>query len=275
MTDAPSADSRSTTPLEVDGQLWFKRDGKAYLGGKRIELLEQVEATGSINRAAKAVQLSYKGAWNAIEAMNNLSEQPLVISAAGGRHGGGTRLTEFGRQMVHTWRRMQVEYERFLAEVARGVSHLDDVDHLLKAIAMKTSARNQLRGEVVAIDKGAVNSNVTLALGEGLRIVANITNASAEELQLAPGTSAIALIKASFVLLSPGSDANVSVRNRLPGTISEIKLGAVNSQVTLRLSANRTLTAIITNDSVEELQLATGQACTALVKASHIILAVD
>ncbi|MCE8020724.1 TOBE domain-containing protein [Halomonas sp. MCCC 1A11036] len=274
MTDFHPTDC-SKAPLEIDGQLWFKRDGKAYLGGKRIELLEQIEVTGSINRAAKAVQLSYKGAWNAIEAMNNLSERPLVVRETGGRHGGGTRLTEFGRQMVYTWRRMQAEYERFLGEIARGTPNFDEIDHLLRAIAMKTSARNQLRGEVIAIDKGAVNSNVTLDLDEGLKVVANITNDSVDELQLAPGRTAIALIKASFVLLSPGPVARTSARNRLSGTISDIKPGAVNSQVKLQLSANRTLTAIVTNDSVEELQLATGQECTALIKASHIIIAVD
>ena len=105
-------------PLRIDGQLWFNRGEKGYLGGKRIDLLEQIEATGSISRAAKAIKLSYKAAWDAVDAMNNLSERPLVICSAGGAQGGGTRLTDFGREMLHVWRRMQAEYERFLAQVA-------------------------------------------------------------------------------------------------------------------------------------------------------------
>ena len=71
-------------PLRIDGQLWFNRGEKGYLGGKRIDLLEQIEATGSISRAAKAIKLSYKAAWDAVDAMNNLSERPLVVCSAGG-----------------------------------------------------------------------------------------------------------------------------------------------------------------------------------------------
>ena len=103
---------RSGPTLRIDGQLWFNRGEKGYLG-KRIDLLEQIEATGSISRAAKAIKLSYKAAWDAVDAMNNLSERPLVICSAGGAQGGGTRLTDFGREMLHVWRRMQAEYERF------------------------------------------------------------------------------------------------------------------------------------------------------------------
>jgi len=115
-------------PLRIDGQLWFNRGEKGYLGGKRIDLLEQIEATGSISRAAKAIKLSYKAAWDAVDAMNNLSERPLVVCSAGGAQGGGTRLTDFGREMLHVWRRMQVEYERFLAQLAEGIEGLDDID---------------------------------------------------------------------------------------------------------------------------------------------------
>ena len=71
------------------------RDG-FFAGESRIRLLEAVQAQGSITRAAKALPMSYKAAWDAIDAMNNLSEQALVARVAGGRQGGGTRLTEAG-----------------------------------------------------------------------------------------------------------------------------------------------------------------------------------
>ncbi len=262
-------------PLRIDGQLWFNRGEKGYLGGKRIDLLEQIEATGSISRAAKAIKLSYKAAWDAVDAMNNLSERPLVICSAGGAQGGGTRLTDFGREMLHVWRRMQAEYERFLARVAEGIEGFDDIDRLLRAIAMKTSARNQFRGRITAVDKGAVNGSVRLDIGAGLCISATLTNDSIDELQLAPSNTAMALIKASFVLLSPDPDVKISARNRLTGTISALMPGAVNCEVKLLLPGNRTLSAVITNESAEELGLALGQPCTALIKASHVIIAVD
>ena len=269
------SDPQTPGPLRVDGQLWFNRGEKGYLGGKRIELLEQIEATGSISRAAKQIKLSYKAAWDAVDAMNNLSERPLVVCSAGGAQGGGTRLTDFGREMLHVWRRMQTEYERFLAHVAQGIEQFDDIDRLLRAIAMKTSARNQFRGRISQVEKGAVNGILTLDLGDGLNIVATLTNDSIDELQLAPGKTAMALIKASFVLLSPDPQVKISARNRLTGTICALIPGAVNCEVKLLLPGGRTLSAVVTLDSVSELGLATGQPCTALIKASHVIIAID
>ncbi|MGM3387155.1 TOBE domain-containing protein [Stutzerimonas stutzeri] len=262
-------------PLRIDGRLWFNRGEKGYLGGKRIELLEQIEATGSISQAAKAANLSYKAAWDAVDAMNNLSERPLVKRAAGGAGGGGTRLTDFGREMLHVWRRMQQEYERFLAQVSQGIEGFDDIDKLLKAIAMKTSARNQFRGRITRVEKGAVNGSLQLDIGDGQTITATLTHDSIDELQLAVGKTAIALIKASLVLLTPDPDTRISARNRLTGTISALVPGAVDCDVKLSLPGNRTLGAVITNESAEALGLAVGQPCTALIKASHVIIAVD
>ncbi len=261
--------------LRIDGQLWFNRGAKGYLGGKRIELLEQIGASGSITRAAKTVGLSYKAAWDAVDTMNNLSERPLVTRAAGGAKGGGTQLTDFGREMLHVWRRMQHEYERFLTQVAQGIDGFDDIDRLLRAIAMKTSARNQFRGRILRVDKGAVNGSLSLDIGEGQTITATLTNDSIDELQLEAGRPALALIKASFVLLSPDPAIRISARNRLTGTIAGLTPGAVNCDVKLQLPGNRTLGAVITNESAAELELAIGQPCTALIKASHVIIAVD
>jgi molybdate transport system regulatory protein len=268
----------STSRIQVDGQLWFNGDSKGYLGGKRIDLLEQIDRTGSITKAARAAGLSYKAAWDALDAVNNLSEKPLVVRAVGGQGGGGTLLTPFGRQIVHTWRRMQTEYERFLAHLAEGIDasyDFDDVNNLLRAIAMKTSARNQLRGTVSRVEKGAVNADVILDLGNGQEIFANITNDAVDELALAPGSRAIAIIKASFVILSPDADVRISARNRLRGTIVKLVPGAVNAELKLELPGGKILTAVVTRESVDEFGFAVGQPCTALVKASHVIIAVE
>ena len=196
-----------------------------------------------------------------------------MVCSAGARQGGGTRLTDFGREMLHVWRRMQVEYERFLAQLAEGIEGFDDIDRLLRAIAMKTSARNQFRGRITAVSKGAVNGSLSLDIGAGQTITATLTNDSIDELQLAPGKTAIALIKARCCC--PRSGVKISAQSRLTGTISALLPGAVNSEVKLALPGERTLGAVITNESAEELGLAVGQPCTALIKASHVIIAVD
>src|ERR1700683_398772 len=104
---------------------------------------------------------------------------------------------------------------------------------------MKTSARNQFHGTVHTVRKGAINADVILDLGDGVELRANITNEAVEELSLKPGREAVALIKASMVLLSPDQDIRISARNRLDGTVSAIIRGSVNCEVKLRLGAGR------------------------------------
>ena len=89
---------------EIEGQLWFKLQGQPFLGSARIQLLEQIVATGSISAAARVIGMSYKAAWDAIDAMNNLTDQPLLKRQAGGRHGGGTQLTAHGEQVIAQYR---------------------------------------------------------------------------------------------------------------------------------------------------------------------------
>ena len=112
---------------------------------------------------------------------------------------------------------------------------------------MKTSARNALRGVIASVTQGAVNSEVVLAVAPGVEIVAIITRHSVEDLGLAPGRAAIALIKASSIILAAADGAmSTSARNRLVGVIARIEDGAVNSEVTLDLEAGKAITATIT-----------------------------
>ena len=109
------------TSTEVDGRFWLNIDGESFAGSGRIQLLEQVALTGSISAAARAMQMSYKAAWDAIDAMNNLAAQPLVLRQAGGAHGGGTVLTPYGMQVVDQFRQAEAEHQRFLAELAESI----------------------------------------------------------------------------------------------------------------------------------------------------------
>ena len=77
-------------------RLSLENDAGAALSSKRIRLLEKIGELGSISQAAKAVPLSYKAAWDAIEQLNSTAPQPLVERTSGGRQGGGTRLIEYG-----------------------------------------------------------------------------------------------------------------------------------------------------------------------------------
>jgi molybdate transport system regulatory protein len=261
--------------IEFSGRFWLNREGHGYLGAGRIKLLEHIDECGSISQAARRIGMSYKTAWDAVEAMNNLAERPLVVRATGGKGGGGTHLTDYGKQVIAGYRLMEAEHRRFLARMEAGVQNFAQINDLLRAISMKTSARNQFRGQVSYLEKGAVNSKVKVDLGEGLEIFAIVTNEAVDELGLTVGKETLVLIKASFVLLSPDENLRISARNRLCGVVRETTPGAVNSEVKLELPGGRMLTAIITKEALNELGFAPGQRACALIKASHVILAVN
>src|SRR5512136_445665 len=94
----------SKKQIEVAGAVTLKKTDKEFLGSDRIALLEKIDEFGSITRAAKALGISYKNAWDTINAINNLSEKPLFIRMTGGKSGGGTSLTEEGREVIRTYR---------------------------------------------------------------------------------------------------------------------------------------------------------------------------
>ncbi|MCW4454835.1 TOBE domain-containing protein [Flavobacterium sp. MXW15] len=237
----------------------------------RARLLEALAQHGSISAAARAVGMSYKGAWDAITALNSLVGSPLVVAETGGVGGGGAHLTRTGQRVLAFHRALGALQQRVLS----GAGDLD-LDQLLKRmdnLMLRTSARNQYEGTVSALQRGAVNSEVTLALPGGDQVVAVITNHSVDELGLAVGGSAVALIKASFVLLA-ADGVRSSARNALPGVVVACRKGAVNAEVELELRAGLRLVATITNESVDALGVKEGARLTALVKASQVILAV-
>ncbi|ABK44239.1 transcriptional regulator, ModE family [Magnetococcus marinus MC-1] len=251
----------------------------AKAGEERMRLLEQIAMHGSITAAAKNVGISYKAAWDAVKVMNNLFPAPLVLTQPGGRTGGGAQLTDEGRQVIDLFHSVKHELDRVMEQFSQHMRLADPNakrSTLIWSNAMRTSARNTFRGTVTAVTPGAVNAEVVLRISEQTEIVAIITNHSVETLKITPESEVFAMIKSSFVILAPESEAQrTSARNRLCGTVIEVMEGAVNDEVVLDLGGGRTITAIITKASVENLGFKVGERACALVKASHIILAVE
>jgi molybdate transport system regulatory protein len=140
---------------------------------------------------------------------------------------------------------------------------------------MKISARNVLPGTVVSVTKGAVNAEVALTLHGGETMVAIITNASVDALELQVGKAVFGIIKATDVMVGKNLEgARLSARNVLKGKATDLKEGAVNSEVGITLPGGTTLVASITKASVEALGLKQGDDVSAIVKASHVLLGV-
>jgi len=140
---------------------------------------------------------------------------------------------------------------------------------------MKASARNQFAGTVSEVRVGAVYAEVDVALTGGETIVASITTESVDTLAIKSGVKVIALVKApQIIIVTDFGGYRLSARNQLKGVVTEVKPGAVNSEIDIELSGGEQVTATVTNDSVETLGLRKGQAATAVFKAGAVILAV-
>jgi len=254
----------STFTMEISDQ--------PFLLEKRIKLLEAINKEGSILKAAKAVPMSYKAAWEAVDAMNNLSHTPIVVKETGGKGGGGTQLTEYGENLLKTYTVLKQEQTKFL----KMLNQMTDIDTgTLKTIgrlAMQISARNQLSGKIDRIDEGTVNTQVHIKLKSGENLVSVITNSAVELLGIRVGDEITAIFKSSSVLLSADKMIRISAQNQLEGTIDSLTIGKVNTEVVVNIGHNDKVVAVITSDAVKSLGLEVGGSITSVIKSSDIMI---
>ncbi|RJG14148.1 LysR family transcriptional regulator [Pseudomonas cavernicola] len=258
--------------MKLEGRFWITHNGKDLAGERRIALLSRIDSTGSISQAAKAVGVSYKFAWDSVDAMNAAAGSPLVERSAGGKGGGGTRLTPAGHALIEAFHRYEREHQLFLERLGEdaGISSFLEI---MERLRMKTSARNQLFGKVSSIQRGEVNDQVEFHLDSGDRLLASITNDSTERLGLEVGEAIYALIKASWVLLVDSDFApNDPSDNLLRGEVRQTIRGAAETEVEIELPGGAHIAAVLSNEHADGLELSIGKPVAALIKASHIIL---
>lgn len=138
---------------------------------------------------------------------------------------------------------------------------------------MRISARNQLRGTVTAIKEGAVNGIVTIDVN-GCAVSATISMASIQDLGLEVGKKAIAVIKATEVMIGLG-EMKLSARNKFTGRITSINRGAVNAIVSMEACGGNVISSTISLAAVDELGLEVGGEAVAVIKATSVMVAVD
>jgi len=265
--------SEADPTLELQGTLWLTIAGQSLGGRGRFALLGLIDACGSISQAAKRMGMTYKNAWDAVDAMNTAAGEPLVVRSVGGRGGGGAQLTERGHQLIARFDQVERAHRAFLQSL-QATPGLDEDLALIRRIGMITSARNQFHGRVSALAAGAVNDEVQIEVAPGVAVVATITHGSVESLGLAVGVPAYALVKASSVIVAQGDGTRYSARNQFNGTVERITEGAVNDEVVVDIGHGCTVVAIITRTSTGALGLQEGGPATVLFKASSVIVGV-
>ncbi|MDQ8728511.1 winged helix-turn-helix domain-containing protein [Bradyrhizobium sp. LHD-71] len=90
-------------------------DAERRIGPGKIQLLEQIKEQGSISAASRAMDMSYKRAWDLVDEINRICGQAAVERQTGGKHGGGAMLTPFGLSLVQSYR----DIERAAADAAK------------------------------------------------------------------------------------------------------------------------------------------------------------
>lgn len=107
--------------FKIKSRIWLENESGIYLGEGRISLLKAIKKEGSLSKAAKSLGMSYKKAWNLIDAINKSSPEPIVIKSTGGANGGGTLVTPFGTKQIeqfelakkNCWEFMEQESTKF------------------------------------------------------------------------------------------------------------------------------------------------------------------
>ena len=259
--------------MAISSNLTLELFNQPFLLEKRIELLAAIKKTGSINKAAKEVPMSYKAAWEAVESMNNLATTPIVLRETGGVNGGGTTLTEYGEKILNTYYLLQKEHKSFIEKLNQITDINSGTLKTIRRFSMQISARNQISGVVENVVFGAVNAEVQIRLKSGNLLTSIITNSSAKDnLTLNKGDEIVAIIKSSNVLISKEDGLKISARNKLSGVIEEINKGEVNSEVVVNIGNEDKIVAIITTNSIDSMDLKSGSKVDAIVKASDIMI---
>ncbi|MCK6650148.1 MAG: LysR family transcriptional regulator [Bacteroidia bacterium] len=97
----------------VKGSIWIEGKNGTFIGYGRAILLERIKEHGSISEAAKSMKMSYKHAWEMVDNMNKQSKKPLIEKVAGGKGGGGTKLTADGLKALKKFWELYKGFENF------------------------------------------------------------------------------------------------------------------------------------------------------------------
>ena len=252
--------------MNIASSLTLELFNQPFLLEKRIELLTAIGKTGSISKAAKEVPMSYKTAWEAVESMNNLAHKPVVTKATGGAGGGGTVLTEYGENLLKSYRQLQTEHQRFLKRLGEltniDTGTLADIGRL----GVQISARNQMKGSIKSIKRKCVNSEVLLELKSGNELLSIITNSAVESLNLKEGDEVMAIFKSTSVEITTQQQAE---QNAFKGVIKHLEKGKRNVEVIFDLGEEETIVAVV---PLEHFSLNIGESAVAVVDAKDVMI---
>jgi molybdate transport system regulatory protein len=173
------------------GKIWIEHEGKPILGKGGAEILREIEEEQSLTKAAKELGMSYRYVWNYVQKIRKALGESVVETYKGGKvGGGGARLTVVGKGLLDEYTHLEGCLGEFLACTnGSGVNRL------------KLSARNQLRGKIVSVEKGVITAKVKVEIKMPVTITAVITKEAVEDLGLKVGDEVTAIVKSTEIII--------------------------------------------------------------------------
>ncbi|QUM88606.1 TOBE domain-containing protein [Moritella sp. 36] len=273
--------------MDLKALLTISVADKVFANPKRIALLQQIQACGSISQGAKLAGMSYKTAWDSVKDMNTRLPEPVVNSEKGGKGGGGAKLTLFGERLLQMYAltgQMQDMVLEALQDQAIPMNSLLDV---MGHFSLKTSARNQLSGTILSLDNQTdshqdnLNVGLQVELASGLLLNACVTQSSCARLSLVVGKPILLLFKAPAVSISLEASAGersnqvLSIVHEIYSNsqTTEVSLVILNEQDMAKSTVPQMIYASIDTQLANQLNLTVGGQCYAVFSSSQTIVA--
>jgi molybdate transport system regulatory protein len=173
-------------------KIWLEHKGKPLIGKGGAEILEAVDQESSLSRAAEKLGMSYRYLWNYLREIQKALGEEIVETYKGGKSGGGgAKLTGLGKSLLLEYRQAESYLEKILSEQGR-----------LEVKSLKISARNRLKGKVVAVEKGLITAKVKVEVKVPVTVTAVITKDAVEDLDVKVGDEVEAIVKSTEVMIA-------------------------------------------------------------------------
>ncbi|TCP93322.1 molybdate transport system regulatory protein [Cricetibacter osteomyelitidis] len=231
--------------LESEILLTIKLQQQLFVDPKRIKLLKEIQQCGSINQAAKNAKVSYKSAWDHLQAMNEISPHPLLERNTGGKNGGGTSLTTYALRLLQLYDFLQQTQEKAFAVLQDENVPLESLLSATARFSLQSSARNQLIGNINKLTYEHGKCLVEVRIGGLIEpLYAEITEKSAVRLQLVSDKEIMLMIKAPWIKIIKNTEKNEQTfKNLVKGNVTEVT-GKDKNEVIIDLGNNIEICAI-------------------------------
>jgi molybdate transport system regulatory protein len=173
------------------GKIWIEHQGKPIVGKGGAEILREIDAQQSLSKAAEKLGMSYRYVWNYVQKIHRALGETVVETYKGGKTGGGgARLTDVGRALLDEYVRLEGCLGEFLA-----------CTNNVEVKRLKLSARNQLKGKIVSVEKGVITAKVKVEIKMPVTVTAVITKEAVEDLGLKVGDEVTAIVKSTEIII--------------------------------------------------------------------------